>query len=168
MMRGAAWTLCALMTACVQADDRHEAPGETPVIDTARIRLDDALQWRHRRTLESDLNGDGRVERIVLTADVTTNDAGVPLWEDGHRWALFVEEEDRRTLVYGAFVPNGEAEAAVLARDPSDNRRHLFVRERTPQRVRSIVVAYDGPESLRTVATTQFHIEQWLPALAVP
>ena len=73
-----------------------------------------------------------------------------------------------RTLVYGAFVPNGEAEAAVLARDPSDNRRHLFVRERTPQRVRSIVVAYDGPESLRTVATTQFHIEQWLPALAVP
>jgi hypothetical protein len=45
MTRGAAWTLCVMTTACLQPDDRHEASAEPPVIDAARIRLDDAPQW---------------------------------------------------------------------------------------------------------------------------
>jgi hypothetical protein len=126
------------------------------------------MQWRQRRMLDADLNGDGTSERIVLTCDVTMNDSGAPLWEDGHRWALIVEEADRRTLVYGAFVPNGQAEAAVLTPDQSGNRRHLLVHERTPQQLRAIVVEYLDPESTRTVSTAYYQIEQWLPPLTGP
>jgi hypothetical protein len=167
MKIAAAWALCAIMSACSQPDRRQQARSDAAPIDASRIRIDEASQWRHRRVIDADLTADGRRERIVLAADVMLNDAGVPLWEDGHRWAVFVEEGERHTLVYGAFVPNGEAEAAVLAPDGIGSRRHLLVRERTPQQLRTIVIGYDGPDAVRTISAAHYQIEHWLPPLAV-
>jgi hypothetical protein len=167
-MRPAACALCALAIACSRPDDRSQTALDTPPVDGVRIRIEEVLQWRQRRMLDTDLNGDSTSERIVLTSDVTMNDSGIPLWEDGHRWAVVVEDGDRQTLAYGAFVPNGHAEAAVLTRGQADNRRHLLVRERTPQQLRTIVVEYLGPGSVRTVSTAYYQIEQWLPPLTGP
>ena len=167
-MRSAAWALCALAMGCSRPEDGPPSAFDRPPVDAARIRIEEAMQWRQRRTLEADLNGDGTSERVVLTCDVTMNDSGDALWEDGHRWAVVVEEGDRRTLVYGAFVPNGYAEAAVLTREQSGNRRHLLVHERTPQQLRTIAVEYLEPGSTRTVSTAYYEIEQWLPPLTGP
>ena len=164
----AAWTFCATMIACSQPANRQQAAVDAAPVDAARVRIEEAVQWRHRRIIDADLTGDGSGERIVLTADVTMSNAGVPLWEDGHRWALFVEEGERRTLVYGAFVPNGQADAAVLTPDGTGGRRHLLVRERTPQQLRTIVIGYDSPDAVRTISAAHYRVEQWLPPLAVP
>jgi len=45
---------------------------------------------------------------------VQTGSPGIPLWEDGHRWDVIVEDGDARTLLYGAFVPNGDADAGPV------------------------------------------------------
>ena len=139
-------------------------PGSTAV-DSVRVRLADAAGWRHRRAVEGDLDGDGAPERVVLTADVEVRPDGVPLWEDGHRWAVIVEDGDTRTLAYGAFVPNGHAEAALVAGEAG--RRHLLVLERTPQRSRRLLVAYDGPDRVRAIEVASHDVEQWLPSLLI-
>lgn len=133
-------------------------------VDTGRIRLDEAQRWTHRRFVDADLDADASTERIVLTSDVQTGSRGIPLWEDGHRWVVIVEDGDARTLLDGAFVPNGDAEAAVLAPD-STNRRNVLVRERTPQQSRTFVVAYDKPGTARAVSAAYDQVEQWLPSL---
>ena len=133
-------------------------------MDTGRIQLDEAQRWTHRRFVDADLDGDGTPERVILTADVQTRSRGIPLWEDGHRWAVIVEDGEARTLLYGAFVPNGHAEAAILEPD-SRNRRHVLVRERTPQQSRTFVIAYDSPARARTVSAAYDQVERWLPSL---
>ena len=80
-----------------------------------------------------------------------------------HRWAVIVEDGDARTLVYGAFLPNGHAEAAVLI-PHATKRRDILVRERTPDQSRVLVIAYDSPGTARTVSTAYDQVEQWLPS----
>jgi hypothetical protein len=163
------WAVCVAAIACSPpADSTAANPLDAPPVDRARVRsVDEAASWPHRRTFEADLNGDGTSERVVLTSDVQLGDNGKPLWEDGHRWAVFVEDQGRRTLLYAAFVPNGHAEAAVLTPD-TDGRRHVLIQERTPQQARSLVVAYERPSMARAVSTAHYQIEQWLPGLTSP
>lgn len=164
--------LAVLLAACGgparTPGSREPNPLEAPPVDAARVRsAAEAATWRHARSLEADLDGDGAAERVVLAADVTTRADGTPLWEDGHRWALFVEAGARRTLLYAAFVPNGNAEAAVLAAG-SDGRRHVLVAERTPQETKSLQVEYLSPGRARLVSAAYYQVEQWLPTLVQP
>ena len=88
----------------------------------------------------------------MLAADAEVRPDGMPLWEDGHRWALFAESAaGERTLLYGAFVPNGFAEAAVLQPD-DQGRRRVLVQERTPEQVRSLDIEYRGPGEARSAS----------------
>ena len=123
------------------------------------------MGWPHRRTIEADLDGDAVLEQVTLVADVTLNERGDPIWEDGHRWAVLVVDGAERTLLYAAFVPNGHVEAAVLTADAATNRRHILVRERTPQQSRSLVIAYEAPGSVRLLSSDDEQVEQWLPSL---
>jgi hypothetical protein len=132
-------------------------------VDGERVRLQDAANWPHRRAVDVDLDGDGSTERLILAADVTLDAATRPLWEDGHRWAVFVEDDGAQTLLYGAFVPNGDVEAAVLEAGPSGNR-HVLVRERTPSQSRRFVIGYDAG-SARMVSAASDSVERWLPSL---
>jgi hypothetical protein len=153
-MRSAAF-VSLLLVACATS---QSAPQPLPV-DSGRIRLTDAVQWKHARHLMADLNGDGTEERVVLVSDVTIGTNAQPLW-DGHRWAVFVEDRDQRTLLYGAFVPNGHVEVAI-----GEAGRTVLIAERTPHSLRTFVVAYDGPASARTVETESHAVERWLPSL---
>jgi hypothetical protein len=160
----AAAALCLLPACSAPAETPSPASRNAPPVDGGRIRLDEAQRWTHRRFVDADLDGDGSTERVILAADVQTGSRGIPLWEDGHRWAVIVEDGDARTLLYGAFVPNGEAETAVLSPD-STNRRHVLVRERTPQQSRTFVIAYEKPGTARAVSAAYDQVEQWIPSL---
>jgi hypothetical protein len=157
--------LCVLLSACAPPPDPPSpTPLNAPPVESDRIRLDEAQRWTHRRAADADLDADGTPERIILVSDVQIGAGGVPLWEDGHRWAVIVEDGEAHTLLYGAFVPNGDVEAAVLAPDAT-NRRDVLVRERTPQRARTFVIAYEKPGTARTVSGADNHVEQWIPSL---
>ena len=161
-----------ILWAAVAACDRS-APSsvpqslEPPQVDSTRVRSPaDVAGWKHRRALEADLNGDGTKEVVILASDVQLGSDAAPIWEDGHRWAVFVEKPEV-TLLYAAFVPNGLVEAAVLMPD-ADGRRHVVVLERTPYHARSVVVSYDKPGMARTVSASRHEIDEWFPALTNP
>ena len=164
-----AFPLLILFAACGPADPprAERNPLEAPPVDSSRVgSVDQAAAWAYRRELSADLDGDGRAERLVLAADAEVRADGTPLWEDGHRWALFVEATDgRRTMLYSAFVPNGFAEAAVLTPD-AQGRRRVLVQERTPQQVRALEVEYHGPGDARSSSAAHYQVEQWMQGSA--
>jgi hypothetical protein len=129
---------------------------------------DEPSTWEYRRSLEVDLDGDAREERLVIASDVTLRPDGSPLWEDGHRWAVYVEPagpEGRRTLLFAAFVPNGFVEAAALA--PGEGgRRRVLVQERTPHQLRALEVAYEGPGAARLSSGAYYQLGTWLEGAA--
>jgi hypothetical protein len=159
---------CASLAACAPpAIPPADAPLQEPPVDSARISVSEVAGWRQRRLVGTDLNGNGTLETVVLASDVTVRNDGTPLWEDGHRWAVFVEEGDQRTLLYAAFVPNGHAEAAVLTADDKGHR-HVLIQERTPEQTKSLVVSYERPGTARGVSAAYYQIDQWFPDLRNP
>lgn len=166
-MRIVLWMMI-LLAACHPANPPVEAhnPLHAPPVDSVRVPLREAQGWAYRRETRADLDGDGRPERLVITCDVVVRPDGMPLWEDGHRWALFAESAaGERTMLYSAFVPNGFAEAAVLRADDR-GRRNLLVQERTPQQVRALEVEYRGADDARSVSSAYYHVESWMPGAA--
>ena len=161
----------ALATACTKPATPPGAqepnPLEAPPVDAARVAdAEVAAAFPYRREADADLDGDGTAERVVIAADVTLSEEKVPLWEDGHRWAVYAESVNgRRTLLYAAFVPNGFAEAAVLAADSAGKRR-VLVQERTPGQVRALEIEYEGPGSSKSRSAAHYQVEQWLPGMA--
>jgi hypothetical protein len=153
--------------ACFRPQGSVDSNSQALPVDAARVDSVQAANWPHHRSIEIDLNGDDSVEHLVLASDVQLSTSGVPLWEDGHRWAVSVGRLPAGTLVYGAFVPNGHVEVAVLSPD-AQGRRNVLVHERTPARARSIVISYLGHGDASTVADTNFQIESWLPDLRSP
>jgi hypothetical protein len=147
----------------------HEAPPAFPLaappVDSARAGpVEEVARWPLRETVVADLDADGRPDSVILASDVTLSPGGAPLWEDGHRWAVLVEDGGERTLLYAAFVPRGHAEAAI-ARPSADGTRSVVVHERTPERAVSFTIAYDGPRRARLVSSAYDHVERWLPPL---
>ena len=150
--------------ACQRGGWRGGSPQTAAPVDTARVHAAEVGGWGYRREVSADLDGDGKLERLVIAADVAMGPTG-PLWEDAHRWAVYVEpEKGERTLLYGGLVPNGFTEAAVLQED-QDHRRKVLVQERTPQQVRAMEVEYDKGKA-RLVSSANYHVGEWLPGSA--
>jgi hypothetical protein len=101
---------------------------------------------------------------VVLSSDVTIGRNGRALWEDGHRWGAVVDDEGRQTLLYGAFVPNGHVEMAILDAATGSQAQVLIV-ERTPQQLRTFTVAYESPARIRVVSSQTHRIAAWTPSL---
>ena len=147
---------------CSRPSAQQRAVGEgTAVVDSARAgSADAAASWAWKRETRADLDGDGRSETVAIASDVTVGNDGRPLWEDGHRWAVYVEAETgRRTLLYSAFVPNGHAEAAILEPD-QEGRRDVLVQERTPSGLRVLRIGWPDGEVVE--ATGEFPVAEWL------
>lgn len=161
--RIAALLLPLLLPACSERDGRVPESSAAPV-DTARIRVAEVAAWPYRREISADLDGDKKLDRVIIAADVRLGPTG-PIWEDAHRWAVYVEpEKGERTLLYGALVPRGFAEAAVL--DPDDkNHRMVLIQERTPEQVRALEVEY-RKEKAKLVSAATYRIGEWLPGSA--
>ena len=165
----AALLLAALgIAACARGPERAEEPNplEAPPVDSSRVRTaDEPSTWEYRRTLRVDRDWDRREERLTIASDVELDGGGRPLWEDGHRWAVYVEAPEGRTLLYAAFVPNGFVEAAALAPDDAGARR-VLIQERTPSQLRSLEVTYEGPGAARSSSGAYYQLGTWLEGSA--
>ena len=99
--------------------ERAEAQPDT-IADLIQARVPEAAAgdsgWKYSRRASADLDADGKDESVVLIADVTLDKRGQPLWEDGHRWQMYVEDaKGNRTRMYARFVPNGSVTVRVAS-----------------------------------------------------
>lgn len=154
----------SVVSSCSGREPDRDAGMQALPVDTVHSGLDAALTWQHRAGLEVDLNGDGESESLVVASDVTVMDSGEPLWEDGHRWAVYVEDSAQRTLLYSNFLPHGVAEVAVGTAG-SDGKRDVLIVERTPHHSRSVAVQYEAPGIARLVSDANYPLDRWLQSL---
>lgn len=101
--------------------------------------------WMYAQRVTADFDGDDQDETAVLISDVTLDNGGAPLWEDGHRWQLYIEESDgTMTRLYAKFVPRGRVTADVGV--PSAGKElYIVVVEHSPDRMGVYEYEYRGP-----------------------
>jgi hypothetical protein len=108
--------------------------------------------WSYQQRVVVDLNADGVTEEAVLISDVTLDARGRPMWEDGHRWQLYVQDRaGDRTRVYARFLPNGKLTASV-ARSPAGSLTILLL-EQTPQSTGLYEIEYRQPQNAFIVSS---------------
>jgi hypothetical protein len=103
--------------------------------------------WAYAQRVTADFDGDDKDETAVLISDVTLDRGGAPLWEDGHRWQLYVEESDGTvTRLYAKFIPRGRVTADVGI--PSAGKElYIVVLEHAPDRMGVYEFEYRGPQN---------------------
>ena len=156
-------------TGCDRPPTAAASVVDAPPIDADQVTLADALTWPVQHGLSADLDDDGQDERLVVASDVTAGSDGEPLWEDGHRWAVWVVEPDTdaqgdslRTLLYGDFVQLGRVDVSVMA--PSEGQAPgVFVLERGQAQVAALEVRYDGPGVARSQGSCYFQVQRGVP-----
>jgi hypothetical protein len=159
-------TTCLALAGCGGRDQGEPAanPLSAAPVDPAIAAA--ATGWSHQQTTRADLDGDGVMESVVLTSDVSLDRAGRPLWEDGHRWAVFVAADGPASpvMLYAAFVPHGRVEAAIAAPD-SDGKSSVVVVERQPTRLRVVDVRYESGKPVQVRSEAFYHLSTWAPSL---
>lgn len=102
--------------------------------------------WLYAQRVSADFDGDGDDETAVLICDVGLDAGGAPMWEDGHRWQVYVEEKDGTiTRLYARFIPNGKVTADVGI--PSAGKElYIVVLEQSPDRIGVYEFEYRGPQ----------------------
>jgi len=152
--------LSALALACKQPTPRDaesaraslvERAQEQPdtIADLIQVRVPEAVAgdsgWKYSRSMSADLDADGRAESVVMIADVTLDKRGNPLWEDGHRWQMYVEDaKGNRTRMYARFVPNGSVTVRV-APPQGGVRPTIVLLEQSPDHLGVYEFRYNSP-----------------------
>ncbi len=153
------------LIACGHDSSLANVPVPSANLVEIELTPEEALRWEYRAEMTSDLDGDGESETITLASDVTVSDTGRPLWEDGHRWAVVIEESSVPTLAYAAFVPWGFVEIALLHRS-DDGTREILVNERTPVQLMSLTISYASSGRVDASSASYYQIESWFPRSA--
>lgn len=110
--------------------------------------------WNFQRSAEVDLTGDGRPERIVLTAHVELY-RGRPAWDDGQPWQVYVEAEDgTRTYVYSQRLQLGTLTMRISLNEQGEPASILLV-EHLPDRLSLYEALYRGPGEVTVVERFQ-------------
>ena len=147
------------------AADSIPAPAATPVTDTAsKSPAPEPVQpidpnipqaiagedgWNYFLRAESDLDGDGQTERIVLTARVEMY-RGRPAWDDGQPWQVYIEEPNgHRTYIYAQRLQLG-ALTMRITRGGDGQLPKVVLLENLPDRLRVFETAYEGPGRVLT------------------
>ncbi|HVE78917.1 MAG TPA: hypothetical protein VNA89_08655 [Gemmatimonadaceae bacterium] len=167
--RGVALSLGAVLAACADRAPSTDAPADAPrsavatadssapASDLLEARVPRAVagdpRWRYEQRVSADLDGDGSSEAAVLICDVTLDERGRPLWEDGHRWQVYVEEPEggARTHVYARFLPNGKLTAELTEPD-SGAMPTILLLEQTPHHLGVYELRYAGPGRVAVVS----------------
>lgn len=128
--------------------DRADALADS-IPDIVQARVPAALAgdagWAYQQQVIVDLDNDGTEETAVLISDVRLDAQSRPLWEDGHRWQVYVREPDGHiTRLYARFLPNGRL-TAELTVPASGTTRGLVLLEQTPHRIAVYEFRYRGP-----------------------
>jgi hypothetical protein len=115
--------------------------------------------WRYQQRVSADLNGDGVAEQAVLISDVSLDGRGRPLWEDGHRWQVYVEDASgTRTRLYARFLPNGKLTASLTSVSDTTPPRILLL-EQTRQSIGLHEIAYRGPGKAFIASSTVHELD---------
>ena len=114
----------------------HDPARALPLPDAVRVVADAAAYSAITRTLSVDVTGDGRVDRVELSADAGLNARGEPIFEDGHRWRVIVRTAAGAFPLSDDFVPSGDVRIRTESR-PIDE----------PDAPPAIVIAWRSRES---------------------
>jgi hypothetical protein len=130
------------------ATERGEAQPDT-IAELIQSRVPPAgagdTGWKYQQRVSADVDGDGADEWVVLIADVGLDVGGIPMWEHGHRWQVYVEEANgERTRLYARFLPNGKL-TAELAQPEGGVRPTIVLLEQWPEGIAVYEYRYNRP-----------------------
>lgn len=109
--------------------------------------------WNFQQSASGDLDGNGTMERVVLTARVEMM-RGRPAWDDGQPWQVYVESADgKRTHMYARYLQLGTLTLRLSESDSVKGSR-IVVLEQLPDRLAIYEGEYQGVGRLR--ATTAY------------
>lgn len=118
-------------------------PSVQPIDSTIAPAVAGEGGWDYQQSTEVDLTGDGRPERIVLTARVEMV-RGRPAWDDGQPWQVYVESQDgTRTYVYAQRLQLGTLTMRVSRGEERPST--IVLLEHLPDRLRVLEATYGGP-----------------------
>lgn len=110
--------------------------------------------WNYQQTASADLDGDGRIEKVVLIARVELV-RGRPAWDDGQPWQAYIEAPDgTRTYVFARFVQLGTLSLRLSATEGNEHPVVMLL-EQLPDRLSVYEVAYSGPGHARVTSPYQ-------------
>ena len=105
--------------------------------------------WNYHLSTEADLNGDGQVERVVLTARVELY-RGRPAWDDGQPWQVYVESADSsRQYIYAQRLQLGTLSMRVGMGEGAQPASIVLL-EQLPHQLGVYESVYLGPDSIAT------------------
>jgi hypothetical protein len=147
-MRKTPILLVSLLLAGCRMSDMQPDASIGGLTDTSIVRAEAGTKgWMYEQKVAVDFDADGQIETAVLISDVTLDAGGKPLWEDGHRWQVYVDEPTgERTYIYRQFLPNGSLTADVVRRE--SGTRTLLLIARTPHALNLYEVKYSGPQRI--------------------
>lgn len=159
-MRQTSLLLLTLLTGGCRLSDAQPDASIGGLTDTAIPEAESGEQgWTYTQKASADFDADGQMETAVLISDVSVDARGVPLWEDGHRWQVYVQEPTgERTYVYRQFLPNGKLTADVVRRE--SGTRTVMLEARTPDAIRVYEVRYSGPQRIVLMNSIERPIER--------
>jgi hypothetical protein len=143
--------LIAIASGCTSRSPSPESVNRQAATSSADALLDTLVPsagagdsgWKYQQRVTVDLNDDGATEDVVLISDVTLDTRGRPVWEDGHRWQVYVEDHaGGRTRLYARFLPNGKLSASVAR--AANGSPTILLLEQTPHRTGLYEIEYRG------------------------
>ncbi len=154
---GAAFWFCACASEAPPANAEGGGTGadaDPPATPNVQL-IDSALSpavagqagWDYHQGVEVDLTGDGRLERVVLTARVEMV-RGQPAWDDGQPWQVYVEAPGGgRTYLYAQRLQLGTLTMRVGSPDMA-RWASVILLEELPESLSVYEVSYFGPDSV--------------------
>ncbi len=163
-------TLPVLLAACSDPappalTDRYGPPPDTATAPSPALTdpgIPPAIAgregWNYHQSAAADLDGDGRAERIVLTARVELY-RGQPAWDDGQPWQVYVESAGgERTYVYAQRLQLGGLTMRVgLAAPPLPAT--VILLEHLPDQLSVYEISYRGPGQSSAVTRFQRRVD---------
>lgn len=135
-----------------EASAGPETPAPTPLpVDTVIAPAEAGADgWEYFLARETDLDGDGSAERVVVTARAAMIN-GRPAWDDGQPWQVYVETASgERTFLYRRFVQLGTV-TMRLGMDEADEPSTIILIEHLPDRLALYEFAYRGPKKVEVL-----------------
>jgi hypothetical protein len=101
--------------------------------------------WAYEQHATIDLDDDGTVETVTLISDVRLDARGRPLWEDGHRWQVYIQSAGRAPIhVYARFLPMGKLTAEVVRSSDLDSPPSVMLMEQALGSLALYEIRYDA------------------------
>ncbi len=164
--------LCFALCACAPDGTGHASRDSSAAIGMSALQpativaIDSTIPpaiagkdgWNYQQSVSRDLNGDGRAERVVITAKVEMY-RGQPAWDDGQPWQVYVEDESgARTYLYARRLQLGTLKMRVTQPD-STGKTNIVMLEELPDRLSVYEAWYSGISRSRVVLSLERNLD---------